>query len=251
MAKFLKPYECTDGGPSKMGRKSPLPSSMSEVARAQHLNKGRIFLYGTVDYDMAEMVREDLLFLRAEKPEGMEGLFVELRSPGGYLEPAFEIYDSFMLFMAETEIPIQILVVGEAASAASSIILQAAFPGMRILSDNCSIMCHHMTLYPGPMTHKGFEDENWGERVKRGYSRELKKVYKILTSRTGKSEEEIKDLFDSEEMLSPDEAVAFGLADQVFHLGFMPTKEKGTRKQRTKSAPGTDTPSANSGNVAE
>ncbi len=194
------------------------PKELAEGSRISALERNQLHLYGEVNEEMAEYVREGLLYIQSKTPEGRAPTITAfLTSPGGMATFGLEIHDLFTLYQQHGVI--NGIVVGHACSAASMFILQGCTN--RIATENASIMCHNGGFELGqPLTRKDFEDPEWQEKMRREFARGDTRAIRILKNRTKRTEKEIKKLLEREEDLSADEAFDFGLLDQVIKFSY-------------------------------
>lgn len=94
-----------------------------------------IFLSGTVEDHMANLIIAQLLFLESEDPDRDIHLYVN--SPGGVVTAGMAIYDTMQYLKA----PVSTICVGQAASM-GAVLLAAGAPGKRFALPHARIMIH-------------------------------------------------------------------------------------------------------------
>jgi len=166
------------------------------------LLKERIVLLGSaIDDDVANLVIAQLLFLEAEDAEKPIHLYIN--SPGGSVTAGLAIYDTMQYVRPE----IATLCIGQAASMAAWL-LAAGAPGRRLGLPNCRVMIHQ------PMG--GFQGQAADVDI---HAREILKLRQrmneLLAHHVKKPVEQIAKDTERDYYLSAQEALAYGLIDQV------------------------------------
>jgi len=160
-----------------------------------------IFVTGVVEDGMASLIVAQLLFLESENPKKEINLYIN--SPGGVVTAGLSIYDTMQFIRP----PVATLVMGQAASM-GSLLLAAGEAGLRGALPNSRIMVHQPSGgYQGQVT-----DILIHAREVEGLKRRLNEIYE---KHTGRTYEEIENALERDRFLSPEEAKAFGLIDQV------------------------------------
>jgi ATP-dependent Clp protease protease subunit len=166
-------------------------------------------LYGEITDDIAQEITEWILFnnyqVAEERPEE---LTLIVNSTGGLLSAAWVIID----FMIGSDIPVKTIGVGEIASAGLLIVMSGEV-GMRILSENASIMSHQ---FSGGSTDKYHELIS----IQREYENTQKRLIKHISKCTGLNKRQIENKLmpHSDIYLTAKEAIKLGLADKVQKL---------------------------------
>ncbi|TKJ41403.1 ATP-dependent Clp protease proteolytic subunit [candidate division TA06 bacterium B3_TA06] len=173
-----------------------------------------IFLGSPVDDNVANLVIAQLLFLDAENSQKDINLYIN--SPGGIVTSGFAVYDT-MLYIKSN---IVTTCVGMAASI-SAVLLAAGKKGKRYALPNSRIMLHQPSI-------SGLSGVAADVEI---HAKELlkwrKKLNEILAETTGQDMERIKQDSDRDYFMSPDEAKAYGLIDEILE----PTREReGSKK---------------------
>jgi ATP-dependent Clp protease protease subunit len=166
------------------------------------LMKERIVFLGTpIDDQVANVIVAQLLFLDREDPEKEIQLFID--SPGGMVYPGFAIYDTMQFIRA----PISTVAIGMTASYAT-VILAAGTRGKRLALPNATIHMH-----PAHGGARGYGPDV--EIQARELLRMQHRVYEVLAFHTGQSIERITRDFERDRFMGAQEAVEYGLVDEV------------------------------------
>ena len=160
-----------------------------------------IFITGPVEDGMATLVCAQLLFLEAENPKKEINLYIN--SPGGVVTSGMAIYDT-MQFIKPA---VSTLCIGQAASM-GSLLLAAGCKGKRFSLPNARIMVHQ----PSGGAQGQATDIEIQAREILNLRRRLNEIY---VRHTGQPIEAIEQALERDKFLSPDEAKAFGLIDEV------------------------------------
>ncbi|MFF2080916.1 ClpP family protease [Kitasatospora sp. NPDC058162] len=177
------------------------PGPFDDQLAAQLLAQ-RIVLLGTqVDDVSANRVCAQLLLLSAEDPRSDIGLYIN--SPGGSVSAGLAVYDTMRLIPND----VSTLAMGFAASMGQFLLTTGA-RGKRFVLPNARIMMHQPSAGIGGTTADiEIQAENL-EYTKRTIER-------ITAEHTGQSEETIRRDGDRDRWFTAEQAVAYGLVDQV------------------------------------
>lgn len=181
---------------------------MIEVDVRAKLIEERIIFLGDVIYPVvSNIIISQMLFLQSQRRDADIHLFVN--SPGGSIEAGMAIYDT----MQYVECDVATVCVGLAASMAA-ILLSSGAPGKRQMLPNSKVMIHQpwTSAISGTASDVMIEARELEETKRR--------VNGLLARHTDKSLEEMERATDRNKWMSAEEAVAFGLADEV--LGHAP-----------------------------
>jgi ATP-dependent Clp protease protease subunit len=166
------------------------------------LLKDRIVFLGTdVNDDVANLIIAQLLFLESEDPEKEVSFYVN--SPGGSLTAGLAIYDTMQFIKP----PVSTFCMGQAASAAA-LLLAAGHKGRRYALPHSRIMIHQPL---GGMEGQATDLDIQAREILR--QREL--VNNILVRHTGQNLKRIEKDTDRDFFMSPEQAVEYGLIDEV------------------------------------
>lgn len=160
-----------------------------------------VFVNGEIEPEMAGVVIAQLLFLEAEDPK--RDIYVYINSPGGIVTDGLAIYDT----MQYIEPDVVTMCIGQAASMAA-ILLAAGTKGKRFALPNSRILLHQpMGGVQGQVTDVEIQAKEL-VRIKQ-------RINEILSVHTGQPIDRILQDTDRDFILTPDEAVQYGVIDQV------------------------------------
>jgi ATP-dependent Clp protease protease subunit len=173
------------------------------------LLKERIIFLGTpVNDQVANVVVAQLLFLSREEPDKPINLYIN--SPGGEIYPGLAIYDTMQMI----DSPISTIAVGWTASF-GTLLLAAGTKGRRYALPHATIHMH-----PAGGGARGYAPD-----VEIQY-KELKRMqdmlHDLLSRHTSQPREKVADDFERDRFFSADQAVEYGLIDEVLQ----PTTKK-------------------------
>ena len=160
-----------------------------------------IFLVGPLNDNAAILVTAQLLFLESENPKKEISFYIN--SPGGLVTAGLGIYDT----MQYIKPPVSTLCIGQASSM-GSFLLAAGEKGKRFSLPNSRIMVHQPSA--------GYQGQATDIEI---HAKEIislkKRLNKLYSKHTKKTEEEIKKALERDNFMSPTEARDFGLIDEV------------------------------------
>ncbi len=166
------------------------------------LLKDRIILLGTpIDDDVANLIVAQLLFLQAEDPKKDIDLYIN--SPGGSVTAGLAIYDTMQILSCQ----VKTYCVGQCASM-GAVLLTAGAPGKRFALPNSRIMIHQ----PWGGAQGTAADINIQAQE---ILRLRTMLNRILVHHTGQTMKKIERDTERDFFMSAEEAVAYGLVDQV------------------------------------
>lgn len=160
-----------------------------------------IFMVGPVHDQMANLIVAQLLFLESENPDKDISLYIN--SPGGSVTAGMAIYDTMQFVKCE----VSTLCTGIAASM-GAFLLAAGAKGKRFSLPNSRIMIHQPS---GGSRGQASDIEIQAREIL--YLRE--RLNNILAERTGKTPEQIARDTDRDNFMSAEEALNYGMIDQV------------------------------------
>ena len=166
------------------------------------LLKDRIVFLGTeVDDEIANAIIAQVLFLESDDPDKEITLYIN--SPGGSITAGLAIYDTLQYVRC----PVATVCLGQAASMAAWL-LAAGSPGMRRALPNSRIMIHQ------PLG--GFRGQATDIEIHAKEILGLRDTMNgILAAHTGQPKDRIAQDTERDRYLSPDEAKAYGIIDEV------------------------------------
>lgn len=172
-----------------------------------------IFLGAAVEDDVANLVIAQLLFLDAEDPE--KEIFLYINSPGGAITSGLAIYDTMQYVRA----PVSTICTGIAMSM-GAVLLAAGAPGRRFALPHSRIMIHQGSGGFRGNTPDVFIQVKEMEQL-------VRTTQELLAAHTGQSMEKIVKDTDRDLFLSPEDAVTYGIIDEVYKLpAIVPPKKK-------------------------
>jgi ATP-dependent Clp protease protease subunit len=166
------------------------------------LLKDRIVILGSqVDDASAGLLMAQLLHLESEDPD--RDIWLYINSPGGSMTSMFAIYDT-MQYVAPD---VGTVCTGMAASAAS-VILAGGAAGKRFILPNARVLIHQ--------PHGGAQGQSADIEIQ---AKEIvflrRRMEQILAAHTGKGVDDIARDTDRDFIMSAEEAVAYGMVDDV------------------------------------
>lgn len=182
------------------------------------LNERIVFLQGEMREDTANLLIAQMLHLEGEDMDRPINLYIN--SPGGDMLALFAVYDAMQFIGSE----VHTVCVGQAASAAA-VVLAAGTPGHRSVLPNARVLLHQ--------PHGGAQGQSTDLEIAVEEMVSLReRMLDVLTEATGKDREQIRVDIDRDFILRGDDAVAYGVADQVLTqrkprplVGFRPKPE--------------------------
>lgn len=166
------------------------------------LLKERIVFLGTPVMDqVANVIVAQLLYLDREDPEKEISMYVN--SPGGVITAGLAIYDTMQLIRA----PVSTICVGMAASMATVLLCSGA-TGKRFALPSSTI---HMHQPMGGAQGQAADIEIQAREILRLQD----KIRQIISENTGQSYEQVARDTDRDFYLTPEQAVEYGLIDEV------------------------------------
>ncbi len=160
-----------------------------------------VFVCGPIDDYMANVVVAQLLFLESENPDKDVHLYVN--SPGGLVSAGLAIYDT-MQFIRPA---ISTMCVGQAASM-GAVLLAGGAGGKRFCLPHSRMLIHQPL---GGFQGQASDIDIHAKEILRTRER----LNAILAMHTGQSIERIADDTDRDRFMNSEEAVAYGLVDEV------------------------------------
>jgi len=166
------------------------------------LLKDRIIFMGwPIDDNLASVVVAQFLFLESEDPD--KDIFLYINSPGGMVHSGLAIYDT----MQYVKCPISTICVGQAASM-SALLLSAGAKGKRFALPHSRLLLHQPL---GSFSGQAADVDIQAKEILF-----LKnQITELLARHTGQPEKRIAEDSDRDFFLGPDEAVEYGLIDEV------------------------------------
>lgn len=186
-----------------------VPMVIEQTARGERsfdiysrlLKERVIFLVGKVEDYMANLIVAQLLFLESENPD--KDIHLYINSPGGSVTAGMAIYDTMQFIKPN----VSTMCIGQAASM-GALLLAGGAAGKRYCLPHSRVMIHQ------PLG--GFQGQASDIDI---HAREIllirDKLNAILAHHTGQPLEKIAQDTDRDNFLSSQQAVDYGLIDQV------------------------------------
>ena len=168
-----------------------------------------VFLIGEINQGSAARVMMQMLYLESQG-RGKDINFY-INSPGGAVDDTLGLYDT-MRFMSS---PISTFCIGRAYSGAA-VLLAAGQKGKRFMLPHAKVMIHQPY---GGVTGQAEDIRIQAEQI----IKMKREMNQILATNTGRSLDEIQRDAERDKYFSAEEAVRYGLADEVLTT---PLKEK-------------------------
>jgi ATP-dependent Clp protease protease subunit len=192
-----------------MAQAQMIPMVVEQSARGERaydiysrLLKDRIiFVGGPVDDDVANIIIAQLLFLYSE--DANKDIYMYINSPGGVVTAGLAIYDTMQYIKA----PVSTICIGQAASM-GALLLAAGNRGKRYALPNARIMIHQpLGGAQGAATDIEIQTQEI-LRIKR-------LLNEIMAGHTGQPLAKIEKDTDRDFYMGADEAVKYGIIDEV------------------------------------
>jgi ATP-dependent Clp protease protease subunit len=166
------------------------------------LLKERIVFLGTpIDDAVGNLIMAQLLHLESEDPDKDINLYVN--SPGGDITSLFAIYDTMQYIKPD----VSTICMGQAASAAAVLVL-AGTKGKRYALPHSRILLHQ--------PHGGAQGQAVDIEIQaKEITRYRKLLEELIAEHTGQPLEKVSKDTDRDYILTADEAVAYGVVDEV------------------------------------
>ena len=160
-----------------------------------------IFVTGTIDDNMANLIIAQLLFLEAEDPN--KDIHLYINSPGGSVSAGMAIYDTMQYIKPD----VSTICMGMAASMAS-VLLAAGTKGKRFTLPYARVMIHQPL---GGAQGQATEIEIHAREILRIRD----EMNGIMAKHTGQPKERIQIDTERDYYLTAVEAKAYGLVDEI------------------------------------
>lgn len=160
-----------------------------------------IFLTGGADDNVASLICAQLLHLESENPS--KDIAFYINSPGGIVTSGMSIYDTMQYIRPD----VSTVVIGQAASM-GALLLCAGANGKRYSLPNSRIMIHQPS---GGYQGQASDIEIHARETLRIRNR----LNEIFVAHTGQDMKTIESAVERDRFFGPEEAVEFGLIDEV------------------------------------
>ena len=166
------------------------------------LLRERIIFLGTpIDDMVANLIVAQLLLLDSENPE--KDIMLYINSPGGSVTAGFAIYDTMQHIRAD----VSTICLGQAASM-GAFLLSSGAKGKRMALPHSRVLIHQPL---GGAQGQASDIEIQAAEI----IRIKKSLNEILAANTGQSIKKIEKDTDRDYILTPEEALEYGLIDRV------------------------------------
>ena len=197
-----------------------IPMVVEQSARGERaydiysrLLKERIIFVGTpIDDNVANVIIAQLLFLEAEDP-GRDA-YMYINSPGGVVTAGLALYDTIQYIKT----PVSTICIGQAASL-GALLLASGRKGKRFALPNSRIMIHQPL---GGAQGQATDVEIQTKEI----IRVKKLLNQILAKHTNQDIEKIEKDTDRDFYMSAEEAVKYGLVDEVIQSRTQASEKK-------------------------
>ncbi|MFB7126838.1 ClpP family protease [Kitasatospora sp. NPDC056273] len=166
------------------------------------LNERIVFLGTEIDDGVANVVIAQLLHLESENPE--REISIYLNSPGGSFTSLMAIYDT----MTFVQTPVSTFCVGQAASTAA-VLLAGGDPGRRFVLQHARVLLGQ----PASGGRQGTVSDL--SLAAKEMVRIRSQVEEVLARHTRHEVATLRADMDRDKVLTAEEAVAYGIADEV------------------------------------
>ncbi|MBR9866515.1 MAG: ATP-dependent Clp endopeptidase proteolytic subunit ClpP [Oceanospirillales bacterium] len=196
-------------GPTVITSSGLVPMVVEQTARGERsydiysrlLKERVIFMVGQVEDHMANLVVAQLLFLESENPD--KDIHLYINSPGGSVTAGLSIYDTMQFIKPD----VSTMCIGQAASM-GALLLTGGAEGKRYCLPHSRMMIHQ------PLG--GYQGQATDIEI---HTQEIltirDKLNTIMSHHTGQDMATISKDTDRDNFMSPEQAVAYGLIDQV------------------------------------
>jgi ATP-dependent Clp protease, protease subunit len=160
-----------------------------------------VFLGTPVDDMVANLIIAQMLFLQMNDPK--KDIHLYINSPGGSVTAGLAIYDTMQFLTCD----VNTYCIGQAASM-GAVLLCAGTKGKRYSLPNANVMIHQIL--------GGAEGQATDVEIRVRYMLKLKqRLNGIISKHTGKSIDQVEKDTDRDNFMTPEEAKAYGLVDEV------------------------------------
>ncbi|MHC4265294.1 MAG: ClpP family protease [Planctomycetota bacterium] len=176
-----------------------------------------VFLIGEINYARAAEVIMKMLYLDNIKKGSEISLYIN--SPGGSVDDTMAVYDTIR-FVAS---PVATFCIGRAQSGAA-LILAAGTKGRRHALPHAKVMLHQPW---GGVTGQAADIKIQAEEILKA----KKVINEIIAKHSGQPVEKVQEETERDRYLTADEALQYGLIDEVLHEEEEKEKEKKEDKE--------------------
>lgn len=186
-----------------------VPMVVEQTARGERaydiysrlLKERLIFVVGTVEDQMANLIVAQLLYLESENPDKDIQLYIN--SPGGTVSSGLSVYDTMQFVNCD----VSTICIGQAASM-GALLLGGGAHGKRYALPHSRIMMHQPSAgYSGQATDIEIHAKEVLELKRR--------LNEIMARHTGQTVQQVEQDLERDNFMSSAEAVKYGLIDTV------------------------------------
>jgi ATP-dependent Clp protease protease subunit len=198
-----------------------VPMVVEQTARGERaydiysrlLKERLIFVVGTVEDQMANLIVAQLLYLESENPDKDIQLYIN--SPGGTVSSGLSVYDTMQFVNCD----VSTICIGQAASM-GALLLGGGAHGKRYALPHSRIMVHQPSA--------GFSGQATDIEIHAKEVLELKRrLNEIMARHTGQTVQQVEKDLERDNFMSSAEAVKYGLIDTVLEQRTeLPTDKK-------------------------
>jgi ATP-dependent Clp protease protease subunit len=198
-----------------------VPMVVEQTARGERaydiysrlLKERLIFVVGTVEDQMANLIVAQLLYLESENPDKDIQLYIN--SPGGTVSSGLSVYDTMQFVNCD----VSTICIGQAASM-GALLLGGGAHGKRYALPHSRIMVHQPSA--------GFSGQATDIEIHAKEVLELKRrLNEIMARHTGQTLQQVEQDLERDNFMSSVEAVKYGLIDTVLEQRTeLPTDKK-------------------------
>ena len=199
----------TERNPLEIYNSTLVPMVIEQTSRGERsfdiysrlLKERIIFLTGEVNDDISSLVCAQLLFLESENPKKDISLYIN--SPGGVITSGMAMYDTMKYISCD----VATICIGQACSM-GSFLLAGGTKGKRFTLPNSQIMIHQPS--------GGAKGQATDIEIQAKLILDMRKrLNQIYAENTGQKLSVIEKAMDRDNFMTPEEALKFGLIDQI------------------------------------
>lgn len=173
------------------------------MLRTKHFSDGKMFITGKVTDQMANDFVLQLMYLCENK----KSVDIYINSPGGSVNAGLVMYD--IIQACSKKVEINMYCIGMAASM-GAVILASGAKGHRYILPHSNVMIHEPLIYDG-VGGSATSIKKTADSIL-----ETKAIINgILAKHTGRTVEEIDEATSFDNFMNADEAIEFGLCDEI------------------------------------
>ncbi len=177
-----------------------------------------VFLIGEISYQRAAEIIMKMLYLDNLKRDTEISLYIN--SPGGSVDDTMAIYDTIRFVSS----PVATFCIGRAQSGAA-VILAAGTKGKRHALEHAKIMLHQPW---GGVTGQAADIKIQAEEILKAKTM----INELLAKHSGQPVERIAKESERDRYMTAEEALQYGLIDEVLHEEDEKEEEKKTKKRK-------------------